>query len=70
MGKNVTLKPGESMAVPIQSLTSGMRNQTGRCYWTQAGRVHLAASYTTLLSGRTPVTVHAAPVALKVVEPD
>ncbi len=70
MGQDVKLQPGESMDLPVEGLSFGMRNLTGRCYWTQAGVHYLVASYTTPVNGGSTWTITAPAAAIRVVEPE
>ena len=75
--KTVTLAPGKSTSVPINSLAFGMRNLTNAAYWTSAGAYTLSASYKTSIApapagtkdtgnGFGAVTLTTAPIKLKV----
>jgi hypothetical protein len=48
--KTVTLAPGKSATVPIQSLGFGLRGLTHAAYWTAPGAYTLTASYQTTLN--------------------
>jgi hypothetical protein len=72
----VTLKPGQSEAVPITSLSYGFKG-SHRAYWTEPGEYTLSASYRTAMSpapkgstdagnGFGTVTLTSAPIKLKV----
>jgi len=68
MGRPVTIEPGKSYDLPIESLSSGMRGITKLSYWTETGEYTLTASYTSGGRGAGAVTAKADPVKLKVVE--
>ncbi len=75
MGKNVTIRPGEYLDIPVQDLRHGKRGIGAGSYWTQPGTVFLQASYVTPVGkadadpGRAQALT-ARPIALHVVAPD
>jgi hypothetical protein len=77
LSKTLTLAPGKSESVPINSLAFGMRNLTHAAYWTAPGEYTLSASYQTALApapngardmgnGFGAVTLTTAPITIKV----
>jgi hypothetical protein len=45
MGKDLTIKPGESHSFKLTSLAHGKRGMSQYSYWTKAGKYKLSASY-------------------------
>jgi hypothetical protein len=77
--KTVTLAPGQSVKVKIDSLAFGRRNLTHAAFWTAPGDYTLAISYQAMLNpapegakdagnGFGNVTLTSAPIKLKVTE--
>src|SRR5262249_7635516 len=48
--KAVTLGPGKSETIPINSLSYGFRGASADAYWTEPGEYTLTASYVTAIS--------------------
>ncbi len=76
--KTVTLAPGKSEKIKIESLAFGRRNLTNAAYWTAPGEYTLAISYQTTVNpapkdakdagnGFGAVTLTSAPIKIKVV---
>jgi hypothetical protein len=76
--KEITIEPGESHIVPIDSLRNGFRGRSNFSYWTKPGEYEIQATFKTGVAPPPPgtteqdgfgvVTLTAAPVEVRVLE--
>ena len=66
--KPLSLAPGQTMTIPVKSLSVAQWGQEDRWYWLKPGEYTLTAVVNTTIDGK-PVDLPSNPITLKVVEP-